>query len=136
MNQSAPHRHAEEYYTSAEAAKNRRCSERKLEHERQVGNGPPYLKIRGQVLYPVSDHHNWLRAHLVTSTAEADALGAADKAAAQSFEEERDKRNEAAIRKLYYALNLFDKDMAVLKLLPDDIVKEAKELMTKLEKQL
>lgn len=51
-------------------------------------------------------------------------------------EEERDKRNEAAVRKLYYALNSFDKDMEVLKLMPDDIIKEAKELMTKLEKQL
>ena len=51
-------------------------------------------------------------------------------------EEERDKRNEAAIRRLYNALNLFDKDMGALKLLPDDIVNEAKELMNKLEKQL
>lgn len=51
-------------------------------------------------------------------------------------EEERDKRNEAAVRRLYNALNLFDKDMDALKLLPDDIVNEAKELMDKLEKQL
>ena len=51
-------------------------------------------------------------------------------------EEERDKRSEAAVRKLVQALNSFDMDMAVLKLMPDDIVKEAKELMAKLEKQL
>ena len=51
-------------------------------------------------------------------------------------EKERDKRNETAIRKLYNALNLFDKDMEALKLLPDDIVNEAKELMNKLQKQL
>jgi len=52
------------------------------------------------------------------------------------LDEERDKRSEASIRKLVYALNSFDRDMGVLKLMPDDIVKEAKELMTKLEKQL
>ena len=51
-------------------------------------------------------------------------------------EEEREKRNEAAIRKLYNALNLFEKDMEVLKLIPGDIVTEAKELLAKLEKQL
>lgn len=51
-------------------------------------------------------------------------------------EEERDKRNEAAIRKLYNALNSFEKDMEVLKLAPDNIVEEAKGLMAKLEKEL
>jgi len=51
-------------------------------------------------------------------------------------DEERDKRSETAIQKLVNALNSFNKDMAVLKLMPDDIVKEAKELMIKLEKQL
>jgi hypothetical protein len=51
-------------------------------------------------------------------------------------EEERDTRNVAAIRKLFNALNSFDKDMEALKLIPDEIVKEAKELMTKVEKLL
>jgi len=50
--------------------------------------------------------------------------------------EERDKRNEAAVRRLYNALNLFDKDMEALKLLPDNIVNEAKALMNKLETHL
>ena len=50
-------------------------------------------------------------------------------------EEERDKRNEAAIRKLYNALDAFKKDMEVLKLLPGDIVEEAQGLMSKLEGQ-
>ena len=48
-------------------------------------------------------------------------------------EEERDKRNEAAIRKLYNALDSFKKDMEVLKLIPDNIIDEAKGLMSKLE---
>jgi len=51
-------------------------------------------------------------------------------------EEERDKRNEAAIKKLYNALDSFKKDMEVLKLIPDNIVGEAEELMTKLKEQL
>ncbi|MCK5013258.1 MAG: hypothetical protein KAS66_05520 [Candidatus Omnitrophica bacterium] len=51
-------------------------------------------------------------------------------------EEERDKRNEAAIRKLYDALNSFKKDMEVLKLIPDNIINEASDLMSKLEGQL
>ena len=51
-------------------------------------------------------------------------------------EAERDKRNELAIRKLVNALNSFKMDMKVLKLISDDIVDEAKQLMTKLEKQL
>lgn len=50
-------------------------------------------------------------------------------------EEERDKRNEAAIRKLYNALDSFKKDMEVLKLIPDNIVDEAQGLMSKLEEQ-
>ncbi len=51
-------------------------------------------------------------------------------------EAERDKRNELAIRKLVNALNSFKMDMEVLKLISDDIVDEAKQLMIKLEKQL
>ena len=47
-------------------------------------------------------------------------------------EAERDKRNELAIRKLVNALNSFKMDMEVLKLISDDIVDEAKQLMTKL----
>ncbi len=51
-------------------------------------------------------------------------------------EAERDKRNELAIRKLVNALNSFKMDMEVLKLISDDIVDEANQLMIKLEKQL
>jgi hypothetical protein len=51
-------------------------------------------------------------------------------------EEERDKRNEASIRKLYNALDSFKKDMEVLKLIPDNIMDEAKVLMKQLEDQL
>ncbi|MCK5082429.1 MAG: hypothetical protein KAR31_05940, partial [Candidatus Omnitrophica bacterium] len=51
-------------------------------------------------------------------------------------EEERDKRNEASIRKLYNALDSFKKDMEVLKLIPDNIINEANDLMSKLEGQL
>lgn len=51
-------------------------------------------------------------------------------------EEERDKRNMAAIRRLHNALDIFQKDMEALKLIPDEILTEAKALKDKLEKQL
>jgi len=51
-------------------------------------------------------------------------------------EEERDMRSEAAVRRLYNALDVFKKDMEVLKLIPDNIVEEAQDLMDKLEAQL
>lgn len=51
-------------------------------------------------------------------------------------DEERDKRNEAAVRKLYNALDSFKKDMEVLKLIPDNIIEEAAALMSRLEGQL
>ncbi len=51
-------------------------------------------------------------------------------------EEERDKRNEAAIRKLVNSLRSFQKDMQALKLVPENIVKETTDLMAKLESQL
>ncbi len=51
-------------------------------------------------------------------------------------DEEREHRNAAAIRKLVYSLKSFEKDMNVLKLLPDELLKETKKLAEKLEKQL
>jgi hypothetical protein len=51
-------------------------------------------------------------------------------------EEERDKRSQASIRKLYGALQSFKKDMEVLKLIPDNIINEAQALMDKLEGEL
>ncbi|MCA9409033.1 MAG: hypothetical protein KC733_10110 [Candidatus Omnitrophica bacterium] len=51
-------------------------------------------------------------------------------------EEEREKRNEEAVRKLLNSLKSFKKDMDVLKLLPDEIVNEANVLLQKLESQI
>ena len=48
-------------------------------------------------------------------------------------DEEREQRNAVAIRKLLNSLKSFKKDMETLKLLPDEILAEAKELMDKLE---
>lgn len=58
--------------TTKEVASRRKCSTRTVEAERQRGDGPPYLKIRAQVLYPEEELEAWLREHLVASTAEAD----------------------------------------------------------------
>lgn len=51
-------------------------------------------------------------------------------------DEEREKRNAAAIKKLISALAMFEKDMEALKLLPGNIIDEAKGLIKKLEAQL
>lgn len=51
-------------------------------------------------------------------------------------DEERDLRQQAALRKLLNSLKLFKKDSEALKLLPDDIIEEARGFMEKLEKHV
>jgi len=51
-------------------------------------------------------------------------------------EEERDKRNEAAIKKALNALGIFKRDMETLQLIPEDIVSQANSLISKLEEQI
>lgn len=51
-------------------------------------------------------------------------------------DEERDRRNAAAIRKLFYALGSFKKDMETLKLISPDVLERAKKLMQELEREL
>lgn len=51
-------------------------------------------------------------------------------------DEERNKRNEAAIRKLLTSLKSFQKDMETLKLLPTEIVEDAQKLLDRLESHL
>jgi len=51
-------------------------------------------------------------------------------------DEERDQRNEMAIRKVINSLKNFNRDMETLKLIPNDILTQTKELMKKLESQV
>lgn len=51
-------------------------------------------------------------------------------------EEEKQKRNEVAVRKLLNAIRSFEKDMETLKLLPAKLIEDAKELMKKLEEEI
>ena len=51
-------------------------------------------------------------------------------------EEERDNRNEAAIKKLLGALGVFKKDMEALKLISKDVLDEAEVLINKLKEQM
>jgi len=51
-------------------------------------------------------------------------------------QEERRKRNEAALRKLIHALETFKKDMEALRLVPNAIISESQKLMKILEEQL
>jgi len=51
-------------------------------------------------------------------------------------EEEREQRNEAAIKKLIGAMEIFKKDMEALKLIPGDLIEEVKQLKEKLAGQV
>lgn len=51
-------------------------------------------------------------------------------------DEERDLRQQAALRKLLNSLKSFKKDSEALRLLPDDIIEEARGFMEKLEKHI
>ncbi len=51
-------------------------------------------------------------------------------------DEEREKRNTAAVKKLLSALRSFQKDMEALKLAPAALVTEANQLMKKLEEEV
>lgn len=51
-------------------------------------------------------------------------------------EEERDNRNKASIKKLINALNMFSSDMETLKLLPNNILEDAKQLLDRLQSEV
>jgi hypothetical protein len=56
--------------TARETAKHLRCSERKLERHRLVGDGPPFVKIGAAIRYPLSELEKWLAEHMHRSTSE------------------------------------------------------------------
>lgn len=56
--------------TPRETAKHLRCSERKLERHRLVGDGPPFVKIGAAIRYPLSELEKWLAEHTHRSTSE------------------------------------------------------------------
>jgi predicted DNA-binding transcriptional regulator AlpA len=58
--------------TEQEVAKKIRKSVSWLQHMRQTGGGPPYLKIGSSVRYPDDGLDEWLRAQLRTRVWEFD----------------------------------------------------------------
>ena len=56
--------------TTRETAKHLRCSDRKLERHRLVGDGPPFVKIGAAIRYPLSELEKWLAGHMHRSTSE------------------------------------------------------------------
>ena len=60
--------------TPRETAKHLRCSERKLERHRLVGDGPPFAKIGAAIRYPLSELEKWLAERTQRSTSETGAL--------------------------------------------------------------
>jgi hypothetical protein len=69
----------EGYLPDAELAKVRGVKERALRAERQRGDGPPFVKMGKQVLYPIEGFREWLKArerHPVRSTRMANQASA------------------------------------------------------------
>ena len=60
--------------TPRETAQYLRCSERKLERHRLVGDGPPFVKIGAAIRYPLGELKKWLAERTQHSTSETDAL--------------------------------------------------------------
>jgi hypothetical protein len=56
--------------TPRETTQYLRCSERKLERHRLVGDGPPFVKFGGTVRYPLSELEKWLAERTQRSTSE------------------------------------------------------------------
>lgn len=57
---SQPDQARRQYLTSAEVAAMRRIKEASLQQERWRKEGPPYVKDRGRVLYPLDLLEAWL----------------------------------------------------------------------------
>jgi excisionase family DNA binding protein len=53
-----------------EAAEFLRISVSTLERFRQTGEGPPYVKLGGRVLYREQDLEEYIKRHVIRSTAE------------------------------------------------------------------
>ena len=69
--------------TPRETAKHLRCSERKLERHRLVGDGPPFVKIGAAIRYPLSELEKWLAERTQRSTSETGALASRQRRKAQ-----------------------------------------------------
>jgi hypothetical protein len=55
----------ERYLTAKEVGEIRRKTEAALTKERQRGDGPPWVKDNGRVLYPVDELDRWLAERVV-----------------------------------------------------------------------
>ena len=64
------HLPAEVYCTTDETADILHCSRRKLERDRMIGEGIPFVRFGGQILYRRSDIDSFLASCRVTSTSE------------------------------------------------------------------
>jgi hypothetical protein len=60
----------DEYFSVFEAASYAALSVAYLNRLRQIGGGPPFLKIGSRVVYALSDFNGWLASHRRTSTAD------------------------------------------------------------------
>ncbi len=57
--------------TTRETAERLRCSERKLERHRLIGDGPPFVKFGATIRYPLDELARWIAERMRRSTSEA-----------------------------------------------------------------
>ena len=64
------------YITETEASLRYKYSKFWFQRCRWAGNGPPFLKIRGKILYPLKETDAWFNGHgFLTSTSEFNREG-------------------------------------------------------------
>lgn len=129
MEQNEPAYLKEEFTQDREAARVPGCDEvnvLRLARNRKELNKDDYYKLHKAVFEDGKD----------ASSVRKDLTAIMRERKDVDPDEERELRNEAAIRKLAYALKSFYKDMETLKLAPAELIEEAKDLLEKLEKEI
>jgi hypothetical protein len=58
------------HLTPRQMALHQQCSDRTLERQRAIGNGPPYVKVGGSIRYPLPWFEKWLEERRQCSTSE------------------------------------------------------------------
>lgn len=129
LEQNEPHYLKEEFTQEREAARVPGCDEvnvLRLARGKKEVNKDDYVQLRKAVFEDGKDASG-VRKDLTTLIRQRKEVDP---------DEERQERNDTAIRKLTFALKNFHKDMETLKLAPAELIEEAKKLLEKLEKEI
>ena len=86
--------------TPREVSKQMRCSQRKLERHRLVGDGPPYVKIGAAIRYPLPWFETWLAERMQRSTSETGPPRQPPTPQGEARRDRRSSRNPRRIKTL------------------------------------